>query len=166
MNVSIFSVLAALLLASTAAAGEAPAPAPNGISLPVGYQDWRVIGTSHREDNNTLRVILGNDTAVEAARTGHTRPWPDGAMLGKLVWKDATHPAWEKATVPGEFVHVEFMIKDAEKYRETGGWGYARWKGLDQVPYGNDAGFVQECHGCHTPVRDNDFVFTHPAVMP
>ena len=32
--------------------------------------------------------------------------------------------------------------------------------------YGEDAAFVQECHGCHTPVKDNDFVFTHPASMP
>ena len=68
--------------------------------------------------------------------------------------------------MPGEFVHAEFMVKDADKYRETGGWGFARWKGLDQKPFGNDAGFVQECFGCHTPVRDNDYVFTHPAALP
>ena len=47
-----------------------PPPAPNGIEFPQGYQDWRVIGVSHRTDNNTLRIILGNDTAIEAARAG------------------------------------------------------------------------------------------------
>ena len=36
-----------------------PPPAPNGIEFPQGYQDWRVIGVSHRTDNNTLRIILG-----------------------------------------------------------------------------------------------------------
>jgi len=37
------------------------------------------------------------------------------------------------------------MIKDSKKYAETGGWGYARWLGLDQKPYGKDANLAQEC---------------------
>jgi len=166
MNKRLFNTLPALLLAAGTLAGAAPAPAPNGIELPAGYRDWRMLGVSHRTDNSTLRVILGNPAAIEAARAGQTRPWPDGVILAKLVWKDAVHPAWAAATVPGEIVQAEFMVKDAEKYRDTGGWGFARWKGLDQTPYGKDAGFVQECFGCHTPVRDNDYVFTHPAALP
>jgi len=103
-------------------------PAPNGIELPAGYKDWRVIATSHRQDNKTLRVILGNDKAINAARSGNTNPWPDGSILGKLVWKDDAHEKWETATIPGKFVHAEFMIKNSDKYAETGGWGFARWK--------------------------------------
>lgn len=142
------------------------APAPNGIILPENYRDWRVIASSSRIDNNTLRVILGNDIAIEAARNGNTNPWPDGAILGKLVWKDTTLKAWEKAVVPGEFVHAEFMFKNAKKWPDTGGWGFARWKGMDQAPYGKDATFVNECFSCHTPVKENDYVFTHPAKLP
>jgi hypothetical protein len=148
------------------AQGGAVAPAPNGITLPEGYRDWRVISSSHREDNHTLRVILGNDAAIKAAREGKTKPWPDGAILGKLVWKDEAHPQWEKATIPGEFVHAEFMVKDSTKYAATGGWGFARWKGMEQKPYGEDASFVQECFGCHAPVKDNDWVFTFPSRLP
>jgi len=147
-------------------AGEPVPAAPNGIELPENYKDWRVIGSSHREDNKTLRVILGNDIAVAAARAGKNNPWPDGSILGKLVWKDDVHPQWEKATIPGQFVHAEFMVKDAEKFKSTGGWGFARWTTLEQKPYGNDASFVQECFGCHLPVKDNDYVFTHPSSMP
>ena len=145
--------------------GDVP-PAPNGIEFPQGYQDWRVIGVSHRTDNNTLRIILGNDTAIEAARAGNTLPWPDGAILGKMVLKDATHEHWPTATVPGKFVHAEFMFKDQQKYAATGGWGFARWLGKDQTPYGKDASFVQECYVCHTPVQGNDYVFTHPVLLP
>lgn len=61
--------------------------------------------------------------------------------------------------MPGEFVHAEFMLKDAEKYPATGGWGFARWTGIDQQPYGENAEFVRECFGCHIP-KDNDSVFT------
>ena len=142
------------------------APAPNGITLPENYRDWRVIASSSRIDNHTLRVILGNDIAIEAARAGNTNPWPNGSVLGKMVWKDTTLPAWEKAVVPGEFVHAEFMFKDSEKWKDTGGWGFARWTGMDQNPYGRDAGFTNECFSCHTPVKDNDYVFTHPANLP
>lgn len=154
------------LIAAVANAGGKAAPAPNGIELPAGYRDWRVISMSHRTDNNTLRVILGNDAAIDAARQNRINPWPDGAILGKLVWKTTTDRHWDKATVPGEFVHAEFMIKDKSKYASTGGWGYARWKGLKQEPHGKDAGFAAECVACHTPVKGQDWVFTRPAVLP
>jgi len=141
-------------------------PAPNGIRLPDGYKDWRVISSSHRTDNSTLRVILGNDIAIQAARSGQTNPWPDGSVLAKLVWKDAAHEKWPTATVPDKFVLAEFMIKEAKKYSATGGWGFARWLGMEQQAYGKDADFVQECFGCHIPMQKNDYVFTHPALMP
>ncbi|MCB1927029.1 MAG: cytochrome P460 family protein [Rhodocyclaceae bacterium] len=157
--------LAAALLPAMPAAAEVAA-APNGIELPADYRDWRVIASSHREDNKTLRVILGNDAAIAAARAGNTNPWPDGSILAKLVWKDGRHAAWESAIVPEEFVHAEFMIKDSKRYADTGGWGFARWIGMDQKPFGDDASFVQQCFGCHLPVKDNDYVFTHPAKLP
>lgn len=164
-------LLAALGFALLATAGialaadDAPS-SPNGIELPKGYKDWRLIGVSHRTDNDSLRAILGNDIAIAAARERRTDPWPDGAILAKLVWKDAAHEAWQAATVPGRYVHAEFMIKDAKKYASTGGWGFARWLGQEQKPYGESADFVQECFGCHTPVKATDYVFTKPVVVP
>ena len=160
------SLVLGLALGGSASAGNPVPPAPNGIELPVGYKDWRVIGVSHRTDNNSLRVILGNDRAIEAARAGETNPWPDGAILAKIVLKDSIHEHWKAATVPGKLVHAEFMRKDSAKYATTGGWGYARWLGQAQTPYGKDADFAQECYGCHTPVKDNDYVFTQPSPFP
>ena len=150
----------------SAVAADAVAPAPNGITIPQGYKDWRTIAVSHRTDNNTLRTILGNDVAIKAAREGKTNPWPDGTMLAKVAYKDATHEVWKAATVPGDFIQAEFMIKDSKKHSATGGWGFARWIGMDQKPYGKDANFVQECFGCHTPMKGNDWVFTKPVQMP
>jgi len=164
-KIHVLALIAGITSAGQALSSEPPA-APNGIAFPQGYQDWRVIGVSHRTDNNTLRIILGNDVAIAAARAGNTRPWPDGAILGKMVVKDSSHEHWPAATVPGNFVHAEFMHKDQEKYAATGGWGYARWLGKEQTPYGKDATFDQECFGCHTPVQDNDYVFTQPVILP
>jgi len=81
-------VMVALLLPAYAVAeGAGVPPAPNGIELPENYKDWPVISSSHRIDNHTLRVIVGNDIAVRAARSGQTNPWPDGAVLGKWSGK-------------------------------------------------------------------------------
>jgi len=160
-----------LLLISTsgtqaALAAQQIKPAPNGIQLPEDYKNWRVISQSHRTDNNTLRIILGNDIAIDAARSGNTNPWPKGTILAKMVWKQKAEEHWPTAIAPDKFVHAEFMLKDSDKYKSTGGWGYARWKGLNQTPYGKNKDFAQECVACHTPVKDRDWVFTTPAVMP
>ena len=158
--------ISACALIVAASATFAADPAPNGITLPDGYKDWRIIASSQRTDNNTMRVILGNPQAVQAARSGHTTPWPDGAVMAKLVWKTTTLDKWPAANVPGDFVQAEFMVKDSKKYADTGGWGFARWLGQDQKPYGKDASFAQECFGCHQPVKDRDYVFTQPAALP
>ena len=160
----VLTLFATSLLAEPV--NEQPEPSPNGIVFPQGYSDWRVISISHRVDNNTLRVILGNDVAIEAARAGTTNPWPDGAVLGKVVWKEAPEETWPKAIAPKEFVHAEFMFKDSAKYQDSVGWGWARWVGVEQKPYGKDANVAQECIACHTPVKARDWVFTNPALLP
>jgi len=152
----------AAVISLPAAAADAPAPS-HGIAYPAGWQDWATIAVSHRTDNNTLRVILGNDIAVAAARAGTTNPWPDGAILGKVVWKDSELENWKTATAPGDFVHAEFMFRDSKAYAATHGWGWARWVGLEQEPFQKGA---EVCIACHTPVRERDWVFTDPAALP
>jgi hypothetical protein len=164
----IFMAAAVLALGTGLAfsRSERPAPAPNGIELPADFADWRLISISARSDNDTMRAILGNKAAIKAAREGRIKPWPDGTVLAKVAWKRKTHEAWPAASVPGDFVQVEFMVKDSRKYAETGGWGFARWVGGALKPYGKDPGFVRECFACHTPVKDSDYVFTRPVFMP
>ena len=138
-------------------------PPSHGIGYPDGWKEWATIAVSHRHDNGTLRVILGNDVAVAAARSGKTDPWPNGAIIGKVVWKHTELENWQAAMAPGEFVHAEFMFKDSTKYAESYGWGWARWIGSNQEPF--DGG-MQVCISCHTPVKDRDWVFTDPAQFP
>lgn len=146
-----------------AVASEKTPEVSHGIEYPTGWQSWSTIAVSHRTDNNTLRVILGNEIAVKAARSGKVDPWPEGSILGKVVWKDTELENWKAATAPGNFVHAEFMFKDSTKYSKTYGWGWARWVGLEQQPFNNGA---QVCTSCHTPVKDRDWVFTDPAPFP
>ena len=158
---------AAVILTSilTCAVTFAGPVAPNGIALIHGYRNWQVIAPSYRSDKGHIRLILGNGAAVKALREGK-RPFPDGTIFAKVAWKEEKHPRFPVAVVPGEFVQVEFMVKDSRKYVKTGGWGFARFLGDKYQPYGKDSGFVQECFVCHTPVADNDFIFTHWAGVP
>ncbi len=141
-----------------------PPPPSNGIRLPATYKHWQVLGVSHRDDNQSLRAIVGNTTAMIAARKGQTHPWPDGTILGKLVWKDSRHPFWQPAIVPGKLSHIEFMVKDSQKYPDTGGWGFARWVGTELKPLNNQGG--QPCFECHKAAATDDYVFTRPAPLP
>jgi hypothetical protein len=144
-----------------------PKETANGIAFPVNYQAWDTVSVSYREDNQTLRAIIGNPQAIKAIESGQTNPWPNGAVLGKLVWKAAQDTHWKAAKVPDKFIHAEFMFKDSDKWTETKGWGWARWVGLEQVPFGKDAESAHKsCIACHAPVAGQDWVFTKPAVMP
>jgi hypothetical protein len=132
----------------------------NGVQFPHDYKNWKAISSTDRFDNQTVRVILGNDTAAKAVADGHTNPWPDGTMFAKVAWvaRDDGHGQIR----PGAFGQVEFMIRSAKKYAATKGWGWARWRGAGLTPYGKDADFATECIGCHAPLRDRDYVFTEP----
>ena len=160
--VKLISVTLALTSFTAFSSGSTPGSS-HGIAYPTGWQNWSTIAVSHRTDNNTIRTILGNDIAVKAARTGETNPWPDGAIIGKVVWKDTELKDWKTATAPGQFVHAEFMFKDSKEYSDTYNWGWARWVDLDQKPFQKG---MQICTTCHTPVKDRDWVFTDPASLP
>lgn len=121
------------------------------------------MSTLYRTDNDTQRVILGNSIAINATKTNQTKSCLKGTILAKLVWKNRQHPKWDAAIVPGEFVHSEIMFKNAELYKSTGGWGYARWVGEVQQPYGKESSFAEECYACHSKVKGSDYVFTMPA---
>ena len=62
-----------------------------------------MLSVSHRTDKQTLRAILGNDTAIEAARAGKVAPWAEGSILAKVKWKESQHANWAAAIVPAEF---------------------------------------------------------------
>lgn len=131
-----------------------------GFSFDPAFENWKPISFTDRGDNNTFRFILGNDIAVQAAQAGHISPWPDGTRLAKIAWQQEV--AMDGLVRPGKFVQVELMVKDAESYKDTEGWGWGRWRGLDLKPYGNDSRFVSECTTCHLPVRGDDYVYTLP----
>jgi hypothetical protein len=48
------------------------------------------------------------------------------------------------------------MVKDPERYGETGGWGYYAF-GPDKKPLAIDP---KACHACHQGAANTDYVFS------
>jgi len=132
----------------------------NGIEFIPDYKNWQVVTTSDRFDNGTMRVVFGNDIAIQAIKANHINPWPNGTIFAKVAWDKLVDA--DGAVKTGAFKQVEYMIKDDKKYASTVGWGFARFKTPEMLPYGKTKLFANECVNCHRPMRDNDFVFTIP----
>lgn len=134
--------------------------APNGIAFLPDYKNWKAISSTDRMDTKTLRLILGNDIAIKAIAENKINPWPDGAILAKVAWRQKAGSNGLVET--GEFFQMALMIKSRTKYASTAGWGWAQWVGTELKPYGADSSFAKECVACHAPLRKNDYVFTMP----
>jgi Cytochrome P460 len=143
-----------------------------GVKVPPGFRDWQLISANHLAGSSVkqVRAQLGNDIAMKAFREGKL-PFPDGAIIAALHWKEAASEENDKVLaggfpgaglqsfVAGPAVNVQFMVKDSKKYAATGGWGYGDF--TNGKP-GNEA-LHKTCHGCHEPAKDRDFVFTRYA---
>jgi len=147
---------------------QAAIAAPNGLTLPPDFLDWRVVGLSRRVMGEQMRVVLGNDTAVDAARSGRTNPWPDGTQFADVVWANTTNPDWEEMIAPGNFALVAFMSRNQAQYATTGGWAYSAWVGNELTPPQEAGVNLQGCVDCHTAMvgPQNDYVFTRPGQLP
>jgi hypothetical protein len=138
-----------------------------------GYEDWQLISIS--QDGPLVAAILGNPVMIEAFRKGtpeNGKPFPDGAKMAKVHWTPGTSSTFPAATVPHAQHDVDFMIKDAKRFADSGGWGYGVFEydaasdtfrpggPKDSPPQANDA----KCGAaCHTIVKNRDFVFTEYA---
>lgn len=57
----------------------------NGIKIPKGYRDWKVISVAQvGPPVNDLRIKLGNDKAIKAYSDSKL-PFPDGAIIARLA---------------------------------------------------------------------------------
>src|SRR3954452_7618815 len=100
---------------------------PGGLAFSEfrGYEDWQAVGISRSE--KAIAVILGNPAMIEAYRAGipaNGKAVPDGAKMAKVHWTPKQNEFFPGATVPGNLLNVDFMVKDSKRFAHSGGWGY------------------------------------------
>ena len=145
---------------------------PDGLAFSEfrGYEAWQVVSIS--QDGDLIAAILANPVMIDAYRAGipgNGKPVPDGARMAKIHWTPNRTKFFPEATVPGNLLNVDFMVKDGKRFADRGGWGYAVFDydaasdtfkpgtSAGTPPQGNDAkcGFA-----CHTRAKTRDYVFT------
>jgi hypothetical protein len=145
---------------------------PGGLAFSEfrGYEAWQVVSIS--EDGPLMAAILANPMMIDAYLAGvpgNGRPFPDGSKMAKVHWTPKKMEIFPTATVPGPLHDIDFMVKDSNRFADSGGWGYAVFEydaasdafrpgtSADRPPQANDAkcGFA-----CHTIAKTRDYVFT------
>lgn len=123
-----------------------------GVKLPDGYRDWRVISVAHEAGNlNDIRVMLGNDVAIKAYRSG-IRPFPDGTKIARLAYKYVSSAqnnavfGQSQSFVAGDPTNVQISVKDSRRFPSTGGWGYGQFEAGKPNP---SEALMQTCFACH-----------------
>ena len=168
------AALSSSLVISAQDAGQAKysVNVPGGLAFSEfrGYETWQTISLSRTE--RLVAVIVGNPVMIAAYQAGipaNGKAFPDGAKMAKIHWQPKPNQFFPTATVPGELVNVDFMVKDSKRFADSGGWGHAVFDynaasdtftpgtTAGTPPQGNDAkcGFA-----CHTAAKNRDYVFT------
>ena len=139
---------------------------PDGLSLSEfrGYEDWEVVSIARTDE--VLKVIVANPTMIDAYKSGipeNGKPFPDGSRIAKIQWtpKKSTEATFD-VDVPNRLKDLFLIAKDARRFPDTGGWGYA----LFDYNAASDAftpnGSGTACgHVCHQAVAYKDYIF-HP----
>jgi hypothetical protein len=166
-------VLVGLVGLAFAAQDKYTVQVPGGLAFSEfrGYEDWPVVAVSQPEGK--LNVIVANTVMIDAYLAGipdNGQAFPDGSMMAKIAWKPKQSEESPFAvSIPDTLKSVGFMVKDSQRFADSGGWGWAEFKydpasdtftpqtTADEPPQENDAkcGFA-----CHSIVEAKDYVFT------
>src|ERR1700748_2836545 len=135
---------------------------PGGLAFSEfrGYEDWAVIAIS--ENGGKLAAILGNPAMIAAYREGvpgNGKPLPDSAKMAKIHWTPKKQEAYPgEPMVPDTQHDVDFMVKDSNRFADSGGLGYGAFENdtvsaafrpsntTDEPPQEHDAKCGYACH--------------------
>ncbi len=164
---TIMTVLAVAVATAVYAQDKYTLISPGGIAFSdfKGYEDWAVVSSARTDE--VLKVIVANPkmiTAYKAGVPGNGQPFPDGAMIAKLQWKQKkSTEAPFVVDVPDVFAQAFVMEKDSKRFPKSGGWGYAVFNyEAASDKFSPDPKSLSDCgNSCHSAVKAKDYIF-HP----
>lgn len=160
-------LLISFLMGGTYARAQEPKMIPpaeaqmNGIRLKdyMGFEKkWTFVTARYRTDNSEQRIVYANDSAASALRAG--AEYPDGAAFAKIGAQTQDDPLFPSSKVPTGKRRVQLMLRDKEKYKDTGGWGYALFDDQGQTLPGDQKAQAFACYGCHLAASERRQVFS------
>lgn len=154
-------LVVAVALAACAAAGAAlAAQDTSGIPFPENYRNWyhhhsSVNLAGHEPAGNVgIQHVYADAAAREGLKSGK---FAKGAtfVVDRFAYSEQENHTLSQASRKV----VAVMVKDDERYPETGGWGFQAFKAGDpNARVVTDGG--TQCFSCHVPLADNSYLFT------
>lgn len=152
----ILVIFGSLPFIQTASSGEKDKPC---VEYPEGYRTWThiksmVIQKGHPmyDSFGGIHHIYANEEVLKALKDN---PYPDGAVIVFDVLEAINK---NNAIVEGPRKFVAVMQKDANKYADTGGWGFESFKGDAKERVVTDP--KNDCFQCHKSQMLADYVFS------
>jgi len=129
------------------------------VKYPEGYRIWThvksmVIQKGHPmyDSFGGIHHIYANEEVLKALKDA---PYPDGSVI---VFDILEAKSKNNAIVEGSRKVVAVMQKDANKFADTGGWGFEGFKGDTKERVVTDP--KNDCFHCHKSQILADFVFS------
>lgn len=122
---------------------------------------WHFVTVRFRKDTGEMRLTYANDIAWKALKAGG-KHYPDGAVFGKIGLMTSEDPSFTSSAVPQGARRYQLMVRDAKKWKETNGWGYALFDGAGKAVAEDQDIASMACYACHALVPERADVFSEP----
>lgn len=130
------------------------------IAYPKDYRQWTHVKSMVLHKDHPLATpfagihhIYANPKGVDGLQNGRFKK---GA---KIVFDLMENPSANGASTEGQRKLLGVMVKDNNRFAQTGGWGFEAWQGNSREKrLTSDGG--QSCFQCHTAEKNHDYVFS------
>lgn len=142
---------------------------PDQVSFPEGYKtEFKQYDTRNRQNGKQVAVLYANQIAIDSLNKGELA---DGSKIVMEVYKAKVsygEPVVGSDGIfqKGKFAAVAVMEKRSDwkgsidASERAGDWGFAIYH-TDGKPKDNDL----DCASCHTPMPEQDYIFSFPKLV-
>ncbi|ABA59149.1 conserved hypothetical protein [Nitrosococcus oceani ATCC 19707] len=140
---------------------------PEFVEFPEGYeQSFTRYATMNRANQKQVAKLYANETAISSHKEGQTAN--SGSVLVMEIYKPKTNAEGKPILGSNGVFEIDSLAAVAvmekkdnweENYSQehrAGNWGFAVYN-PDGTPKSNDLA----CAQCHTPLKDQDYLFTY-----
>ena len=160
MTKRITSIAFALVMTLSWTLPQRAAP-DSTVPYPNGYRKWLHVGTTlvgpqspFFASSGGIHHIYANDKAVKGYEGG---TFPDGSII---VFDLLDTKELNGATLEGPRKRIDVMVKDAQRFPSTGGWGFERFLRDSETEPALTAEQKTTCFSCHERRKAQDYVFS------
>jgi hypothetical protein len=153
---SMAVVLGASVLVARVASGDAS----TRIAYPDGYRDWTHVKSALMSPHHANYGVMGgfhhiyaNEKAMAGYRSGE---FPQGSII-VFDWLQMTDK--EGVFIEGVRRQIDVMVKDAQRFAASGGWGFQRFAG-DSKTERAPTPSPEQCFACHENLKKADLVLS------